>query len=391
VRRGGAEQGDALPAIREVASASVPGFLRELEALVAIPSPTGDRDGMRRMARTFGVLLADLGARVSLRDDGPGGPTLVARLPSQEPGARIAVVGHLDTVPPAGPGTAIVIDDGRAFGTGTADMKGGILALIHALRATRAVHGHAVPRGELVVVCGPDEEAGSPTGSIAIRELVPGSAAALVLEPARPGGELVAARKGMLQATVRVEQDPGSPVLSGWGGPGAAILAAARAVIALHAIDDARAGVSCTVGTIRSGRTDVILGLDLRAPSAAALAGAEAAAATACATARAPGVVVRLEPGGRFPPMERQPATEMLLARVAAVGARLGMPIEAIATGGASDANLIASLGVPVLDGLGPVGAGMHGPDEQLDLGTLPDRIALLAGALLDLASLRER
>jgi glutamate carboxypeptidase len=91
--------------------------------------------------------------------------------------------------------------------------------------------------------------------------------------------------------------------------------------------------------------------------------------------------------GSWFPPMERLPTTDVLLARVAGVGAGLGLEVGAVSTGGASDANLIATLGVPVLDGLGPIGGGMHAPEEHVDIATVPDRVALLAGAILELTA----
>ena len=117
------------------------------------------------------------------------------------------------------------------------------------------------------------------------------------------------------------------------------------------------------------------------------MATAEDAIRAAVAAPAVPDVTMELEVGSRFPPMERLPTTDALLARVARVGAALGLEVGAVATGGASDANVIATLGVPVLDGLGPIGGGMHAADEHVDVASLPDRVALLAGAILELTA----
>lgn len=384
-------------AILAAARSAAPRFVEELASLVAIPSGTYDHAGVERVAEALAPWFAELGAAIEVRLDGEParcGPTLVARFTGERPGARIAAIGHLDTVAAAGdPAPALAIRDGRAYGMGAADMKGGLLALVHALRAIRAVTGSAVPAGELVVIAGPDEEIGSPAGSVAIRELVPGSAAALVLEPARANGALVAARKGMLQAQVRIRGRAAHAGVEPEKGR-SAILAAAHATIALHAIGGHAGGipgVTCSVGTIAGGTRpnvvaeEVVLELDLRAPTALAMAEAEAAIEAILASPAVPDVTMTLDVAGHFPPMERAPTTAALLAVVRRAGDALGIGITAVATGGASDANLVAALGVPVLDGLGPPGAGMHGPDESLELAAVPARVALLALTLLEL------
>ena len=148
-----------------------------------------------------------------------------------------------------------------------------------------------------------------------MRELLPGSAAALVLEPARANGALVAARKGMLHAAVRVRGRAAHAGVEPEKGR-SAILAASHAILALHAIGEVGggiAGVTCSVGTIDGGTRpnvvaeEVVLELDLRAPTALAMAEAEAAIGAILAAPAVPDVTMTLEPAGRFPPMERSP------------------------------------------------------------------------------------
>lgn len=369
-------------------------FLAELAELVAIRSGTGDAAGVARVADRLAGSLRALDAEVGLRTDGAAGPTLVAVLRGRAPGPRIALIGHLDTVgTPSDPDPLLEIRDGRAWGRGAVDMKGGLQLVLAALAAVRSVTGAPLPAGELLVIMGPDEEVGSPAGRIAMTELVPGCAAALVLEPGRPSGALVVARKGMLQARVAIRGRAAHAGVEPEKGR-SALLAAAHATIALHAITGLggpAGGVTVNVGVLHGGSrpnvvaADAVLELDLRASTAAAMDAAMDAIRAVVAAPAVPDVMMELEVGSWFPPMERLPSTDALLARVAAVGAGLGLEVGAVATGGASDANLIATLGVPVLDGLGPIGGGMHGADEHVELASLPDRVALLAGAILEL------
>ncbi len=367
-------------------------FLDQLAELVGIDSGTFDTDGVDRVGEALGGRLEALGALVELRRDGAAGRTLIARFPSRVPGPRVLIVGHLDTVFESGAANArpLVVRDGRAYGPGSADMKGGLLLLVHALEAIRELGQGPVPAGELIVVASPDEEVGSPVGSIAIRSEASRADVALVLEPARPTGELIAARKGMLQARLHFTGRAAHAGVEPERGR-SAVLAAAHATIALHALTGRPGGVTCSVGTVHGGtRPNVIpeeatLEFDLRASTRGALADAEAAIAALCARPAVENVTIRLQPIGRFPAMERTAASETLLALAVAIGRGLGATIRVVATGGASDANTIAELGVPVLDGLGPVGGQMHSTHEYLVVDSIPERVALLAGLVVAL------
>lgn len=388
---GGLERTE-LAALSGHAQRRVDAFLDQLAELVGIDSGTPDADGVDRVGDVLGGRLEALGALVELRRDGPAGRTLIARFPSRAPGPRVLIVGHLDTVFESGTTTArpLVVRNGRAYGPGSADMKGGLLLLVHALEAIRELGQGPVPAGELVVVASPDEEVGSPVGSIAIRSEASRADVALVLEPARPTGELIATRKGMLQARLYLTGRAAHAGVEPERGR-SAVLAAAHATIALHALTGRPGGVTCSVGTIRGGtRPNVVpaeaaLEFDLRASTREAMADAEAAIAELCARAAVEDVAIRLDPIGRFPPMQGTAMSEALLALAVAVGRGLGATIRAVATGGASDANTIADLGVPVLDGLGPVGGGMHSTDEYLVVGSIPERVALLGGLVVAL------
>lgn len=363
-------------------------FLKELTDVVAIDSGTSDVTGVDRVGETLGRRFEALGARVEHRRDGASGRTLIARQSSGRSGPRLLIVGHLDTV--YGPGTAadrpLVVRDRRAYGPGAADMKGGLLLLVHALESLRDL-GHWPPAGEFVFVASPDEERGSPVGSIAIRAEASRADVAFVLEPARPNGDLVAARKGMLQGRLRftgraahagVDPDRGR----------SAVLAAAHATLALHALTDQPNGITCSVGVIGGGTRpnvipdDAYLDFDLRAPTGESLVDAEAAIGHVRESVIVEGVSVEYEELGRFAPMPDVSGSRLMDAAVA-VGAGLGVTIGTAASGGASDANTIAEFGVPVLDGLGPVGDAIHSIDEHVVVDSIAERAALLGGMIV--------
>ena len=393
-----------LAAVRADMASRLDGYTSELALLTAIDSGTGDHAGVRRVGAAVAARLAVLGFTIDdparrEDEDGDAGSSLpaaavVARLDSKRPGRTTLVVGHLDTVFEAGTAARrpMTVADGRVTGPGVADMKGGVVLLLHALDALKRATGSIVPAGRLVVVLSPDEEIGSPVGSAAIRVEAAAADAALVLEPARPGGELIAARKGMVQARLTATGRAAHAGVDPERGR-SAVLALAHATVALHALTNAATGVTCSVGSLHGGSrpnvvpADAALELDLRAPTPAALAQAEAELAAIAAAPAVADVQFQLVTLGRFDPMPATPGGAVLLDTASRVGSALGLEIRAIATGGASDANGIAGLGVPVLDGLGPIGGGAHSPDEYLDLASVPDRAALLAGLLLALAS----
>jgi glutamate carboxypeptidase len=168
-----------------------------------------------------------------------------------------------------------------------------------------------------------------------------------------------------------------------------AILEAAHKVIALHGLTGRWPGVTCNVGALRGGtRPNIvpdraILDVDLRATAREDLQAAERELRAVAATSTVRGVTCRVEVLGRHWPMERLPASARLVALARSVAHELGFDMQAVATGGVSDANTTAGLGVPTLDGLGPIGGRDHSPEEYLELDSIVPRVTLLAGLLL--------
>ena len=167
-----------------------------------------------------------------------------------------------------------------------------------------------------------------------------------------------------------------------------AILEAAHQVLALHALNGRWPTVTVNAGVIQGGtRTNVVaerceMHVDLRAATADAFEAASAEVERLAASPTIEGVTVGVRRSAGHPPMERTDASARLVALAAGIAAELGFELHDAATGGASDANTTSALGLPTLDGLGPIGGDDHSVDEWLDLTSVVPRTALLAGLI---------
>ena len=287
---------------------------------------------------------------------------------------------HYDTVWP--PGTAadrpLTVRDGKAYGPGTADMKGGIVVAIAAVEALATVAPEVGWRLSLT----PDEEIGNRSTRAAIAELSREATAVLVLECGLPDGGVKTARKGTAEVRITVEGRAAHAGNDHADGANAVVQAAHLAVRAA-ALHDPEAATVC-VGVLHGGaRRNVVpdraeLALDVRSFQPAAI---EAVfAALRAAPVEVPGTRVTVEGEMHRPPMPRTPAIAGLYAKAGAIAAELGLVLPEHAVGGGSEANLAAGAGAPVLDGLGPVGAGSHALDEYVVVSSIVERAALLAG-----------
>lgn len=367
-------------------------FLDELASLVNIDCGSYTPAGVNRVADAVAASLAELGASVERVPHRPVdgerqlGDLVIGRLAGSGP--RLLLIGHMDTV--FEPGTAAErpfrIADERATGPGVSDMKGGLLAGLHALAALRGIDR----RPSVTFVANPDEEIGSPFSTAHIRELVADHDAAMVLECARASGDIVSARKGIadFEATITgraahagVEPEKGR----------SAILEAARQVIALQALNGRWPSVTVNVGVIDGGtRPNVVAGscrmeLDLRAASTAEFELAAAEMEGIVTHPTLDGVSATLRRAAFHPPMERTPGNARIAELAIAIAGELGFELHDTLTGGASDANTTTAAGLPTLDGLGPIGGDDHSADEWLDLASVVPRTTLLA-ALIDRA-----
>ncbi|SNT55980.1 glutamate carboxypeptidase [Asanoa hainanensis] len=307
------------------------------------------------------------------------GDTLVADFAGVGP-RRLLVLCHYDTV--WGAGTLaerpFVVEGRIARGPGVFDMKAG---LVQALWAVRALDAAGLSRPPLRVVLNGDEELGSPSSRPVLEAAADGVTAALVLEPGLAGA-LKTARKGigMFRIDVTgVEAHAGLDPEKGIS----AIDELARIVLTLRAVQDLARGTSVNVGTIAGGtRGNVIAGHAWAAVDVRVADPAEARRVDAALGSLEPGdprLTVTVGGGWNRPPMTRTPGIAAMVDLARALAARLGGDLSECAVGGGSDANFLAALGVPLLDGLGAVGAGAHARDEHIDVDATVARAALVA------------
>jgi glutamate carboxypeptidase len=297
----------------------------------------------------------------------------------------------MDTVWPVGTLARMPVQEehGLLFGPGTADMKGGLVEIVFALRALYELGLR--PSVTPVVLVNSDEEIGSLDSSRFIRSLARSADRALVLEAGEgPDGKLKIARKGLGRFTVTVRGRPAHAGADFEHGV-SAILELSLQVERLFALNDPAGGVTVNVGTIDGGlRPNVIAPaasaiIDVRVPSAAAAHEVEEALRGLEPVLE--GATIEVEGGFARPPMEPGPENRALLAKAKRLGYELGLSLEdAGLVGGSSDANT-TSLFTATLDGLGPIGEGSHATDERVDTMQMPERTALLALLLLEPAA----
>ena len=369
-------------------------YLDDLEQLVNIDCGSYTPEGVNEVGRWVAAFLSDLGASIEVRPDPAGrfGDTVVATFNGARQGPRVLLIGHMDTV--FDPGTVAErpfrIDEGIAYGPGVTDMKSGLLAGFYALKAI-ITELDGLPFERLVFVANPDEEIGSPTSSAHIRELAADMDACLVLECARANGDIVSARKGILDTRMSVHGRAAHAGVEPEKGR-SAILEAARLVRDLHALNGRWDGVTVNVGVVHGGtRPNVVaercdLEVDVRSTTADGLAAVEAAVREVAATTEVADTTIEMQVQVSWLPMEKLTRSGRLVEHAQAVAGRLGFEIHDAATGGASDANTTSGMGVPSLDGLGPIGGNDHAPGEYLEVDSIVPRTTLLAGLLLAIA-----
>jgi glutamate carboxypeptidase len=358
-------------------------LLETIEALVALESPTTDKAAVDRCGAVLVRRLEAIGGRVTRLPRERRGDHLLAEFGCGA--SQVLMLGHFDTVWPIGQldRMPLVRSGGRLHGPGVFDMKAGIAI---AMLATRALlETGTQPADRLVMLWTTDEEVGSETSRAAIEDEARRSRAVLVLEPSLPGGAVKTSRKGCGQYEVVVRGVAAHAGIDPSKGA-SAIRELANQISQLYRLPEVGSGLSLNVGTISGGsRANVVAEearavVDVRASTAV-----EANAFDAVIRRQSPGDPrTRIEISGGFdrPPLERTELVQRLYNQAREVARELGHDLAEGGTGGGSDGNFTAALGVPTLDGLGAVGDGAHALHEHVDIESLPDRAALLAGLI---------
>jgi glutamate carboxypeptidase len=365
-------------------------LLETIEALVRLESPTSDKAAVDRCGAELARRLTAIGARVSRIETSSAGNHLRGEFGRGE--RQILILGHFDTVWDVGQLERMPVrrEGDRLLGPGVFDMKAGISL---GMLATRAIYELAPPHDtRIVMLWTTDEETGSATSRALLETEAARSEAVLVLEPALPGGALKTSRKGCGEYDLVVHGVAAHAGVDPSKGA-SAIRELARQILVIETLQDLDRGISLNVGIVEGGsRVNVVperarARIDARAP-----ARADADRVDAAMRALTPHLKgTRLEITGGFgrPPMERTPGVARMFEVAQAAGRELGLDVQEGSTGGGSDGNFCAALGVPTLDGLGAVGDGPHAIHEHVIVSELVPRAALIATLLVKLTSSR--
>jgi glutamate carboxypeptidase len=368
--------------LRETCAARRDWLLDTIAALARLESPSGDVAALNRCGDAVARWLVEAGATVERLPQVTAGDHVCATLGSGD--RQVLLLGHVDTVWPVGTLAQMPVEvrDGRLHGPGTFDMKAGVVLAILAA----SVAAPRLQRVRVRLLFTTDEEIGSETSRAVIEAEARASEAVLVFEPALPGGVLKTARKGVGSFRLEAHGVSSHAGLAPRDGA-SAITELARQVLALDALQAPDRGTTINTGLFAGGtRSNVVAehahaDIDVRVAEAGEQARIERALAELVPTdAR---VRLALQGGFERPPLERGPHVQRLFALARAAGQAIGLDVQEGATGGASDGNFTAALGVPTLDGLGAIGDGAHARHEHVDIASLPDRAALAAAILL--------
>lgn len=356
----------------------------QIRQLVEIESPSDDKRAVDSCVAAAAEMAAALGGRVRRHRQRTAGDVLEARFGPSGRGA-VMLLGHLDTVWPLGTlrHMPFRIDKGRIAGPGTLDMKAGVAMAFTAIEAL--LEADALDRPVILLLTG-DEEVGSAASRPIIEKLARDCAAVYVLEPAQgPAGAYKTARKGVGQYTLQIRGVAAHAGVDFERGH-SAIHELAWQLEKIRGFTDLDRGLTVNAGVIRGGtRTNVIAAeaeaeIDVRIARLAD--GARIDRKFRSLRVRDRGCVLHVQGGVNRPPMERSRATVALFRRAATLAAELGFSLQEAATGGGSDGNFTAALGVPTLDGMGAVGEGAHASHESVLVKELAPRTALLAAML---------
>jgi glutamate carboxypeptidase len=362
-------------------------MLAATRRLVEAESPSDSKSAVDACGRVAVELAEACGGRVKRHRQRSFGDILEVRWGSSRTSARkpVLLLGHLDTVWPLGTlaKTPWREGKGKIYGPGVLDMKAGVAMALSAMRAL----GELGVQRPVTLLLNSEEEIGSPVSRAITEKLARQSAAVLVLEPAQ-GLACKTSRKGVGHYRIEVTGVASHSGVDFTRGH-SAVLELARQLEKIACFTDLRIGRTVNPGVIGGGtRSNVIAGhawaeVDVRIAKAS-----DAAKVDKLFRSLKPAdknCSIQITGGLNRPPMERNADTVRLYKQARTIAHSLGFALDEAATGGGSDGNFTAALGISTLDGLGAVGAGAHAAHEHIVVEHLVPRTALLASLIASL------
>ncbi|MGE5205773.1 MAG: M20 family metallopeptidase [Chlamydiota bacterium] len=375
----------------ETGAADLLGFLQQrreamvetLRQMVELESPSDDKAAVDRLGEFLAEQFAAAGGQPKFHRQSERGNHLQVDFAGANSQGPVMLLGHFDTVWALGTLAKMPwrVTQGRAWGPGSYDMKSGVTLMLHALAALREVRGKL--SRPVTVLLNTDEEVGSHTSRALIERLARQSAGVLIMEPSLGRkGAVKTARKGVGEYHLKVTGVPAHAGISPQEGA-SAVVELARQIVKLSGFTDLKLGISVNAGVIEGGTRSNVVAAEASAVIDVRIARVRDAAYIdkKLRTLRPHNRKCRLHLTGGINrlPMERTKGVAALYGKAREIATGLDWKLEEASTGGASDGNFTAALGVPTLDGLGGVGEGAHAFNESVIIEELPRRAALIA------------
>jgi len=354
-----------------------------LRELVEVESPSEDKAAVERAGNAVQEWVKPLKGQLKKHKSSTFGDVLEVRFGRSSKGrGRVLLLGHLDTVWPLGTLKKMPWREeaGKLFGPGVLDMKAGVVMALEALAALQTL-GLERP---VTLLLNSDEEVGSPFSRAITERVARDCSAVFVLEPAQ-GLAYKTSRKGVGHFDLRVEGVASHAGVDFERGH-SAVLEMAKMVQRISALTDLQKGLTVNVGVLHGGtRSNVVAAeceaeVDVRIVKAGDQARVERMFHALKTSDKA--CKLTISGGINRPPMERKAGTIALFKQARRLASEMGFVLTEASTGGGSDGNFTAALGVPTLDGMGAVGMGAHAVHEHVEAKHLLERTALLAGMI---------
>ncbi|AIB37053.1 MULTISPECIES: M20/M25/M40 family metallo-hydrolase [Pseudomonas] len=365
--------------------------LKLLERLVNIDSGSGYEPGLTQVRDIAVDELKQLGFSIELVPDKAANNSHVVATLKGTGKAKILLMAHMDTVFKEGSAAErpFHIKDGRAYGPGVMDDKGGIVAGIYALKVLKdqGFKDYA----QITFLLDASEETGSDAASELIRKTAKAHDVTLNLEPGRPADGLVVWRKGSATAVVEVKGKAAHAGVAPELGRNAA-MEAAHQILQLGKLGDEEKKTTINFTVIKAGdRTNVIpdqatAKADVRAALPEEFDRIEKDLARVSANKLIPETEVKTSLQRGLPPMPQTPESDKLVAIAQGIYGELGKKLTIEGSGGAADASLSAGVGTPTLDGFGIVGGNIHTPEEYAEVESVVPRVYLLSRMIMELS-----
>ena len=359
-------------------------FCEETKTLVNIDSGSEDLEGIAEVCRVIEGLFRQEGLFVETFDNGN---RILAKTHDEED-FDVMLIGHMDTVFPKGTAAQrpYTEKDGFAHGPGVADMKSGLIMCLHLIRKLKETR----PDLRICAAFNGDEEISSLKSKAWLQELSGHTKYAFVFEPGRDGKCFVRSRKGCVDIFVTFHGKASHAGVAPQDGASATI-EMARWILELCAMQNLEIGTSVNAGVVRGGTAPNVVPdfaevkFDVRVKDPAELDRIKAKAEELKNSVSVPGVTAEPVFSGECQPMNPSEVTQMLIDRLNSVAKELNLEIGWADTGGVSDANNIACLGVPTICGCGPCGGGLHSDAEFMDLSSIEKRLNLMYELIVSL------